>query len=262
MKKSVIALVVMLFLSSFNCFADSTERLLDPTVGTNYADAWHFYLTPYLWMAGENGYFKIRDKKVNLNTPIADLRHDLDFGGDVYFEVSRAAWSFYLEPAYVKVTQDVTVHDVSSKASQATTDIDGGAYYLLLAKPVPHEYYNKASLELLGGARIMSIYSAILFYNNAPTVSDSNGFIVPIVGARVKYNFHKKLQGWINADIGGFHITHVSNTWSATLGFSYNLSKSFALNLAYKALGINYYKQSDSINTLIQGPMIGASFTW
>lgn len=258
-----LALFISIGWLSTPCLAAGNLPDLGPQpTETNYPDAWHFKIGAYYWFSGNNGYFRIKDSLANINVPMAQVRQHLDFGGQGIFEFTRYDWSFIFNPSYTHFTVNGFVHDKRAKISQGTVTIDVGAYYLLLAQKCPLDDYYLATLELLGAGRIMTYHSTIHYYDNSPSKADGSGFMVPVLGARVKYQFNAKTQAWINADFGGFKMYSVNSTWSAMLGVAHRISKGVDVNLAYKALGVNYSKTAMTNNMLFYGPMLGLTYSW
>ncbi len=265
MNKRVRTLVLwigILWLAS-PCFAAGPlPEMGPPPTETNYPDAWHFKLGAYYWFSGASGYYKIKHDLANINIPLSQVRQHLDFGGLGVLEIQRYDWTYILNPSYIHFTENAFVNNKRAKVSQGTVTIDAGAYYLLLSQKCPHDDFYLATLELLAAGRIMTYHSTIHFYDNSQSKADGSGFLVPVLGARIKYQFNAKTQAWINADFGGFKMYSVNSTWSAMIGLAQRVSKRVDLNLAFKALGVNYNKQVMTNNMLFYGPLLGLTYSW
>jgi hypothetical protein len=223
-----------------------------------HREKWHYSVAPYAWFSGVGGFFKIHDEKANLSIPFNEIRQHLNFGGALFLEAGIGPWNFVVDQAYLDFTQNSFVMEHRAKVSEGDLLIDAGAYYRLLSRTFPQH----ASWEILGAGRIMSIHSTIHYFEHIAPKSDTSGILVPLLGTRIKYDFSPKVHSWLSAEIGGFQIDHVSNTWSAMLGLSYTFARNIDVSVAYRALGLNYDKQSTTINTLMQGPMVGCIFTF
>lgn len=229
-----------------------------------YKDDWSLYLSPYIWFAGLAGHVNVRGIQAPFTNNFSKLRQNLDFSFGGRFEVSKGLWAFLLDPDYVKITQNPVVNGANANTTYETTMTDAGAYYRLYSQPVPRQGYLRASFELLGGGRVITFHSMIDTPINSTTssISDTSSVVVPLLGARLKYNFNSKLHTWLTGEVGGFQVSHVSSTWSTALGISYNFTQHFDLSLAYKALAVNYSIQAITINTLLQGPILGLGYSW
>ncbi|HVY53004.1 MAG TPA: hypothetical protein VHA13_00605 [Gammaproteobacteria bacterium] len=253
-KIAFLCLTLLIGTKAFAAKQDPTEVIIDRP------DAWHFSVTPYLWSAGNNGYFDIFVTRANFSVPAFNW-HDLDFGGGLDFEARKEKWSLLLDPSFVKLTQIQYVNNARAKASLGISSIDAGAYYQVLPTINILESERTTSLELMGAFRIMGFHSVIDYYS--PTLrnkSDTTNIITPVLGARIKYNPSINFQTWLNADFGGFKIDRVASTWSAMAGIKYYFTKNWGATLAYKALGVHYYKRAYTINTIVHGPLLGITY--
>jgi hypothetical protein len=256
---------------SFSSFAAGASSLSgipknSQTGATKYKDSWNFYLRPYLWFAGLSGHVNAQDTRATFTNHFSQLRQNLDFSLGGHFEANKGLWTLLLDSDYVKITQQPVINGSNALTTYETTMTDAGAYYRLYEKPVPRENYLRASFELLGAARIITAHSMLDTPSlNNPTVfsiSDTSSVVVPLLGARLQYHFSPKWHTWLSGEVGGFQVSQVSSTWSASLGFSYNFSEHLDLSLAYKALALNYSIEVITINTLLQGPVLGLGYSW
>ncbi|HSW70434.1 MAG TPA: hypothetical protein VLH77_00445, partial [Gammaproteobacteria bacterium] len=214
---------------------------------------------------GLSGHVNVRGNRVTFNSAVSDLRANLDSTLGLHFEASRGLWSLLLDPDYVKITQHPALGGTNTSTTYETSISDAGAYYKLYSIPmIPRRDYSCASFELLGAGRILSFHTVIDFLTTSipSSVSDTTSVIVPIIGARFRYHFNSKLDSWLSGDFGGFQVSHVSSTWSALLGLRYHFTPFFDLSLAYKVFSVNYSIQAVTINTFLQGPVLGLGFSW
>lgn len=267
--KSKFFLFVLLLFFMTPCFAE--EELGDlPQPSTysivhwQYMNSWHFYLSPYFWFTGLSGHVNILGNRVFFDNDFDEIRHALDFSLGAHFEAFRGNLSLLLDSNYVKITQKPSIRTDGSKTTYETTTTDLGVYYTLYSIPSSYPTMNRASFEILGAGRIATFYTVIVspVLSTPPAISDSSSFLVPVVGARMKYNFNPKWRLWFSADFGGFEVSHVNSTWSSALGVGYKLNDCFDVTLAYKVLSMNYSIQAITINTFLQGPVLGLGISW
>lgn len=263
--KLIIFLVLSVCLPPCFSASNTVSGIPETELSANlqYKDSWHLHLHPYLWFAGLSGQVNIRGKRVRFDDTFNTLRQNLDFSLGAHFEADKGPWSLLLDPDYVKITQHPYYRDLRTKTTYETTITDAGAYYKLYTWRHPQEKEIQASFELLGAGRIATFHTVIDFLRTEPVpASDTSSIVVPIIGARLKYNFNAKVHTWLSGDFGGFQVSHVSSTWSTMLGLRYQFTPFFDLSLAYKVWAVNYSIQAITINTLLQGPILSCGFSW
>ncbi len=251
------------------CFADPDPFPNTPPASHPQSkEPWQFYLSPYFWYAGLSGHVNILGNRVTFSNSITEIRHDLDTSIGAHFEASHGLWSLLLDSDYVKITQTPALGGSNSKTTYETTITDLGAFYNLYSLGRRKGPYCHGSFELFGGGRIGTFHTVIVS-SNLPSplsisnsISDSSSFIVPLIGARFKYQYNPEWRVWLGGDFGGFEMSHVNSTWSAILGLAYQFSENLDVSLAYKAVSVNYSLQAVTINTFLQGPMIGLGIHW
>ena len=89
-------------------------------------------------------------------------------------------------------------------------------------------------------------------------------WIDPVVGMRWTNALSEQWNLRLRGDIGGFGAAS-DFTWSAAVGLQYRFSKLFAVELQYKALGVDYEGSRGSpdffrYDTITHGPLLGVSF--
>jgi len=253
--------MIMNYYLALACFVlglliGSSSLADEPESTHSRLSAWNNTITPYLWSTGTHGFLKINDHRANLDDSFNNFEHPLNLGEGIHAEFRKTPWSLMLDPAYAHTTQLIYSDNIRAKATMKSIIIDGGAYYEIMSKAARRKD-SKVSLELFGGGRIMSLDSTIYYYQQNPTQTDTSGFIVPLLGARFQYHFNHRLQSWINGDFGGFQINHVATTWSAMAGINYDMTQKYGLTLAYRALGVHYYRKVATVNTIVHGLMLG-----
>jgi hypothetical protein len=246
LKKSHLPIAALMSFSLYSQSAIASSR-----------DGWHFMLTPYGWASSINADLRVKGRSADMNLTFIDILKHLDFAAQGHLEAGYGPWSLMIDPTYLKVNDNSQRRSIGLSIRSQTSLIDGGIFYRLFSKSFTPLTF--ISLELLGGARHLGLKNSLTF-NQALTVSDSTDMTAPIIGARIKTDLTAKLGFWVRGDIGGFHVDHVKQTWSTTLGMSYALQSHIDLGLAYRILKIDYSRSSSGMNLLLYGPMIGFSF--
>lgn len=222
---------------------------------TAYSSSWHGMIMPYLWMVGVSGDLSMDNATTQIDLSFSDIWKDLQFDLQSYFEIGYDRLTFMIDPLYLKLSENLTTDRILSNLIVETTLIDSGIYYRIFNTPPT------TSLELLGGSRYVRLKNDLTVGSRHSLFLTEDSF-TPIVGYRLKHYVNHRIQLVLRGDIGGFHINNMNNTWSATAGFYYVVTKHIDLNLSYRVLKIDYFNESDNfmMNTLIYGPIIGISF--
>ena len=220
-------------------------------------NSWHYEIAPYGWMSSIKGNVMVKGFTTNIHFPFSEILKHLDFAAQGHFEAGRGPWTLMLDPTYLKVSDNHQLLSIGLKIISKTVLVDAGLFYRLYAKSIANGAF--ISLELLGGARHLGIGNTLEF-NQSLTLSNSTQMNAPIVGGRFKGSISPRSSFWLRGDIGGFHVDHVNQTWSTTVGLTYAVKKNIDLGIAYKALKIDYNKNTASMSVLMQGPALGISF--
>lgn len=219
---------------------------------------WCFLIAPYGWLPSVSGSAEVRNRSTDFSVPFSKILSHLSFGAEIHLEASNGPWTFMLDPSYFKLTEDQNNRFFNPEVVSKITLIDGGVFYRVVQECLPNNQL--LSFEVLGGARYLGIDNSIDFGPRF-SVSGHTDLATPIVGGRIKYDVSSTSHLWLRADGGGFGIGSVNSTWSATAGYSYSITPAVDLGIAYRALDINFSKNSSaSMNVLLYGPMLGVGF--
>lgn len=225
-------------------------------------DGWTFSIAPYGWMAGTSGTVQIGDFSSNFHIPFSQVLENFDGGAEVHVEAGYGPFTLMFDPTYLKLKQDVG-QDTNFFAGTMTTKlylIDGGVFYQIAQNCFANG--QSMSFELLGGGRYFSVNSDVDF-DEGFSISSNEEYLAPIIGGRIKYFFTPQAHLWLRADVGGFGVDDVNNTWSSTLGLGYNINPNFEIGAAYRVLKIDVDASHNSnINTYIYGPEVGFAFNF
>jgi len=91
------------------------------------------------------------------------------------------------------------------------------------------------------------------------SLSGSENWTDPIVGARLKYNVTDALGLSLRGDIGGFGVGS-DLAWSTTALADYSLSERWKLIGGYRVLDIDYENGERGLNARMAGPVIGLQY--
>lgn len=249
------------------------------TMGNSHKETseWHFLIAPYGWLASLSADATVQNTTRHVFVPVSKLLKNLDFSGEVHMEANHGDWTFMLDPSYIKVSVDgsagpifvgplnqVVIGPININLMSQTVIIDGGIFYKIFQS---NSSINQSlSFELLGGGRYFGLKNTLgLDFNRSQLfpgvkVTTTINALAPIIGGRIKKDYSKGMF-WLRADVGGFDVDHVKNTWTAGAGITYKIKPSIDLAIAYRVLKINVVKSSSqSFKALMYGPEVGVVF--
>src|SRR5690606_18666207 len=90
-------------------------------------------------------------------------------------------------------------------------------------------------------------------------LKSSMGWVDPVVGARLQYDFNDKLQMIAQADVGGFDVGS-DLTIQAMATLKYAISEKTSLALGYKYMDVDYSKDGRVFDSKLHGPVVGLTF--
>lgn len=217
---------------------------------------WHYEVAPYLWLANLSTDVTVHGVSEHVYISFGDILKNLDFAMQGHLEVGYGRWSFMLDPTFMKLSKDFTVHAIPIDTTFWAALIDSGVFFQIFASPITTNG-STSSFELLGGARYMGTKYELDV--DSLSLSQREDSISPIIGGRFKFYFNPKTMLWVRGDVGGFNVDGMKQTWSVITGLAYAVHKNFDLGIAYRVLKLDYVNNSDQfvLNTLMYGPMIG-----
>lgn len=256
MRKGTIALFFVMLSISLSCPAQDQS---------NQKTEWDYTIAPYGWIFGINGSMTVKGTTIKIDTTPGDtlkLLKDVDFIGQLHMEANKGPWTILLDPTYLKLTQDGSMGPLAATVSPEIAFVDFGTFYTL-ANPRIAQTQKPLLIQVLGGGRYFHMRIKIR-PSMLPSVSESQDFVTPIIGGRIKTQLDKRWNLLIRGDIGGFGIDDVKKTWSASAITEYSLNKKCMLALGFRVMGIDYAHGSGAsrfaIDTRFWGPVFGIIF--
>lgn len=92
-------------------------------------------------------------------------------------------------------------------------------------------------------------------------VDGSTEWAEPMIGMRVGAQFTKKFSSSLRGDVSGFGVGS-ELTWNINSEFRYRFTDLFALTFGYRYMFIDYEDGNADIELTLNGPVIGAAFTF
>lgn len=227
------------------------------------SDEFVITVMPYAWLAGVSGPAEVAPglPRPDVDSSGGSIFDNLDFFGFAVGEVNKGEWGALVDVAVVSLTfdEDVTFRDGPTLLS-GELGIDGTVLTLegfYRFKPKP-----EVDIDLLAGVRAFWLdldlqvegpLGGTLFDGQADDV-----WADVVVGGRVRWTPGRwKLVA--QADIGGGSDT---SNWGAMLAAHYQITESFGVVGGYRWLEFDYSKNQRDVNLTLDGPLIGASWTF
>lgn len=213
------------------------------------AKEWTVFVSVYLWLSGLNGDIGIGNTRTDIDASFGDIWENFDVGAQLHMEFWWKRWLFYIDPSYVKLSNNRSQTTESgparakSKVKQFIFEFAGGyrvAEIPLSSSPKSHngDIWPELNIDIYGGGRIYSIDSKVKLKLDTPdgpvkdTLTRDKSWFDFIVGTRLLFNLTESLILSAKTDIGGFG-----------LGFSSDISWNFVANVGYELpwMGITPY---------------------
>ena len=233
---------------------------------------WEFQVIPYFWLASLDGDVTVKGIESSVSLSSSDVLDMLDYGGEVHVEAWKGRWGIFLDPTFLKLSADG--HTNRPLVGRIDVDVDlkewlveFGGLYTLGSWPLGADGGRALSLDVLGGGRYWYLKSKlnadVPLLGLSRRVEESEDWIDPIVGARLRADLTKKLSLTVRGDIGGFRVGS-DFTWNASAIFGYHFSRTISLWLGYRVLGVDYDSGSGSskfkYDVTMSGPIVGLGF--
>ena len=253
MKARVVGMLAMALLT---CATASVARAADED-----PDAWHVTLTPYAWAPGLYGDVTILGRDATLDASFLDILENTDtvVGLAGRLEVTRGRFGVFGDAFYTKTS----VQNAGTTGLDVTARmwfIDFGAQFRVLDTTdyrVPG-----VTLDVYGGGRYSNL-ELDLDTAGDPSLTRSQDWLDPIVGARLGVHFSDHVFLVLGGDIGGFGVGS-DFAWSllGLLGYKWQAGTvELAVLAGYKALGQDYTDGSGPErfrwDVVMHGPVLG-----
>lgn len=235
-------------------------------------DKWKFRLTPYFWLGAMNGDLAVKGRTIDIHQDVGDvinlIDNHLNFGASLHFEAEKGRWGIFTDLLYLDLAGEhtgplgIVVKDISSQ--QFIGEL--GGFYTVIAPKPRSEGSMPFRVDALAGCRVTSLENSIN-PTLLGTVTESQTWIDPIIGARAAVDPLDWLQLSARGDIGGFDIAPGTTTkfsWQVILDVSFRLSDLLSLELGYRWLSQDF-EDGSGANAFVYdittgGPFLGLTF--
>jgi hypothetical protein len=239
--------------------------LVPQSASAQSSDAWKGTFAPlYLWATKINGDIATRAGTVPVFMSFADAADNLAGAFSFHFEAEKNRFGIFSDLNFVRLSteSDFTLQGPLAVTVTGDADVDntffeaGGSYRLT----------DKTPFAVIAGLRTFTLSTSVEF--STPNVSvtpiDANRTAVSgFAGFTFRPPIKEKLNFLSRADIGGGS----GKSWSAMLGVEFRPKPWAGLVVGYKAMGIDFGKESDDkeirkVSLTYYGPIFGLNLHW
>lgn len=265
-----------IFLAVTGCFLTATaagaadlygEPAPDPIPNEIVEKRWSFVVAPYLMaptITGEAGTGWLPSTKFDVSP--STIFDDLKFGGMGHLEaVYDNRFSAVLDVAYMDLGRDVTFPAVGGSVSASFKQTIGELMF-------GYRFYRtpQAWAEAYAGGRVW--YNEVGVTASVPGNSFrtdlTEAWIDPVIGLRGQVHLSDKWSLYGSGNVGGFDFGFASDfTWGLQGGVGYHFNDHVALNLQYKAIGVDFNNNKQGVDrftydTITHGPLMGVAISF
>lgn len=253
----VIIFLMSLFVSQVT-FSNSTSSTI-----TQLGDQhnWKFEITPYIWAINMNGTVHVGPVRAHVDQSFGDILSQLNWAAMLWLDAKKDKFGIFGNIIYSSLSNKVT--DLSAKIK---TNNNFGIYSAGLS----YEVYQSGivAIEPYAGFRYTTNQATSTL--TSPFInlrgSISQGWVDPIIGTRLLFDFTKAWHLTLAGDIGGVNTNnHYSYNLFGVVGYKpQTMWKNTTWYLGYRLLdqhyitgsGLNYFNW----NMKLFGPLVGVSF--
>jgi len=259
-------------------------------------DPWRINVALYGWAMSVSSNVTVRNQQLDTNASFIDLvqKSDSLIGFMGYLEADKGQVGVYSDLVFAKLgfgagqtgyRNPVAGLQISTRANAALTYqlfiVEVGGLYEFARWPgadgsstaldglLGVRYWNNSFAATFDATANVNLSNLHIERSFGIAVARSNvvQWFDPVIGLRLRHRFTPNQEMFVRGDIGGFGLGS-QFAWQAVAAYSYAwqfTGYQIAAVLGFRALGVNYSAASgtdtvSSINQVLYGPIIGASF--
>jgi opacity protein-like surface antigen len=231
---------------------------LSVSAGDDSGDKWSFNVTPYLWVAGIKADTTLPD--VPQSTPPEATQFDTRITGAAMLgaQVRYRAVGLWLDFDWLRLSTEAGNPGPAFSSVDLQTDFIHSTAALSYRLPLKGKFH----ADLLAGARLWYVSEQIdASAGTLPGFSSSgdNTWVDPVVGADLRYDLSPRWSLVTKGTVGGLDTTSDFG-WEVVSGVSYRCSDLVSVAAGYRYLHQEYAKDRFTLNTDIQGFILGVGF--
>jgi hypothetical protein len=221
---------------------------------------WSLRLTPYLWMIGIEGDLATLSgvPPVEVDWSFGDVLDNLDLAFTSFLEARHGAFSILTELSYLRLGGEADLRGPLLDDVELTTGVlfvtGLGTYEALAGRAW--------RLDALAGARAWHARTELEFGPGllpGRTVDESEVWVDPLVGARIRIDLGRGLSATGLADLGGFDVGSTV-TWEVMATLGYQLKDWIFAHAGYRHMRVDYENGDFLYDVELSGPIVGATF--
>lgn len=240
------------------------------SLSVTHAQPWQFQVAPYLWALGMNGRVQTGPIKMHIDESFSDILNQLNIGGMIWIDARKDNFDLFFNALYANLSN--SVKDGPLKINAKTIF---GLYTLGASYQVWQYNFANASVKnpryitlepYLGGRYTVNDVTLKINILNLYT-TNNQGWVDPILGAKVNFIFNKNWRAIAAGDIGGTNInTQASYNLNGLLGYTLSSHPNTTFYAGYRLL-YQHYIHGQGLKRFdwdmkINGPMLGIAFTF
>ena len=221
-------------------------------------DKWQFVFSPYFWMAGLHGATGGPNRTVQVDESFGDIFRSLKFAFMGVFEAHKGKWAMQTDLEFVSLEDDKATP--GPLFSSANAKIKTFVFTPEVGYKIYNDPHKGSFVQVLGGTRIWHISTDLTFNAGvlpAVQIKASRSWVDGVVGLRGKAALTEKVFFLGRFDVGGGGSKF---TYQLFGGLGYSITEKIALVGGYRALDVNYDKNSFLYDTNQRGPIVGLGF--
>lgn len=231
-------------------------------IGAQAQDAtgWEVSVTPYAWMSGLTGDIGsipgLPAGSVDLS--FGDVLEDLDFAGMLMASARNGDWVVYLDTTYVRTSSSEGLGGVVFDR----VDIESTTTTFALAVGRTLASSPTGSLDAYIGARAWWLENTFDLRGTGGGRRDRTeeaSWVNPLIGVAGRTAVGDRWTLFGALEVGGFGFG-ADSEWSALAGATWDVTDTFALNVGWRHLVVDYDEDGVVFDVTQSGPVLGATF--
>jgi len=240
-RQTTIVLITLLALSAVSAPAAAQQ------------DEWQISLIPYGWISGMSGTFGALGAVAEVDVSFGDIVENLEVGVLVHVEAQKQRWSVLFDAIFLAVGEGIPEPPGAVDVDQVIAEVSVG-------------FEVADGVDLLAGGRWVSIDTTVqVGFDPGDIYKDDQGWVDPLVGARVRRDLNDRWLVHLRGDIGGFGAGS-DFTWNLEADASVRVTERLSLIFGYRVLDIDYDEGVDLQRFLfdagISGPRFGMALSF
>jgi hypothetical protein len=227
---------------------------------------WTFKFTPYFMFSGLDGDVGVRGRTAAVDASFSDLADHLNFGLLGAFEARRGRLGLLTDVIYLDLGADGDFPRPDSPLDRF--EVDASNFVLSPAVGYRVTRPGPISVDVGAGIRYWNVSNTLTLTGEAGgglELDDSQDWIDPILGTRLRADFNDHWFGLALGDIGGFGAGS-DFTWQAfgAIGYSFDSRGHYSLLAGWRQLDVDYENEDEGFlwDVGMGGPTIGITFAW